>query len=189
MHTDTRLSRVLLKVKGSPTEQCLAELAETAFPVFRKASSKNCFQFKPSQHQAFKVFLRSKIPELFRKRRLQSTEHSSGPAAAPVAAAMDRGRWISLTAAGAKVSWPHRAATLAELDTCKTVLSLRGRTQICALAQEHRNTLSPSINQGSEGFHTRSLIFPVSGNLGSIAARGFTAACPKILSCSSPRQL
>lgn len=157
------------------------------FQFLEKLPQKTAFSSNLANTKFWK-FLENQNPRTISEAQALEQRALPGSCSCPGGHGLER-RWISLTAAGAKVSRPYRAATLAELDTCKTVLSLLGRTQMCALAQEHRNTLSPSLNQSSEGFHTRSLILPVSGNLRSIAARGFTAACPKILWCSSTRQL
>lgn len=141
------------------------------FQVLEKLPQKKCFWFKPSQHQTFIVSWEPKPPNY-----LRSALRRHWP-------------WTADGEFCPQLQELRSAATPAEPDTCKTALSLLGRTQISALAHEHRNTLSPSLNQGSEGFHTRCLILPVSGTLRSITARAFTAACLKILRCPSPRQL
>lgn len=180
---------MLPKVKGSPKEWCLAELAETPFPVFRKASSKNCFQFKLSQHQVFKIFWEPKSPNYFRSAgsRAQSTPQLLQLPLGPQPWAgeggfhsqMQQPRSAGLTGQPLWQSWTPAKLSHVFYEELGSLLWQRN-TEIL---------LSPSLNQGSEGFYTMSLILAVSGNLRSIAARGFTAACPKTLWRPSPRQL
>lgn len=127
---------MLLKVKGS-FRAVLSRAGGNSISSFQKSFlKKNCFQFKFSQHHISKD-LENQIH--------RTTVEAQSTAQGPQPPAREGGF-------PSQLQKPRSARlTLAELDTCDSVLHLPGRTQISALAQEHRNTLKPQLKSGLRG--------------------------------------
>lgn len=142
---------MLLKVRGSSRELCLAELVETPFPVFEKLPQKMVFSSNLANKSGFcfAYFCTAAIPCLLQK--LRSKEHL-GSCCCPGTEL--RAKWASPQLQGLQNT---RGA------------ALRGNTQLCSPAATQKH-LSPSLRQGSAGLHTMRLILPFSGNSRSITA-------------------